>query len=80
MNKFSKSPKSDMDHAYDDIRDAARAEARKISRRLTDVMYVEIDAVFRAALLAGEEITDATLNIDDIKAKALAVVKKQLSA
>ncbi|WP_281783761.1 hypothetical protein [Sinimarinibacterium flocculans] len=69
-----------MDHAYDDIRDAARAEARKISRRLTDVMYVEIDAVFRAALLAGEEITDATLNIDDIKAKALAVVKKQLSA
>lgn len=79
-DKYAKQPKTDMEHVYDDTRDAARAEARKITRRITDMMYVEIDAAFREALSNGEEITELTINIDAIKAKVLPIVQKQLKA
>lgn len=79
-DKFNKIPKSNMDHVYDDARDAARAEVRKINRRITDLMYVEIDNVFRESLLNGEEITSLTIDIGEIKARVLPIIQKQLKA
>ena len=75
---YAKPAKSSMDHAYDDARDAARAEVRRISRRVTDLLYVEIDNEFRRALLAGEEIS-VRPDMELIKAAALPIITKQLT-
>lgn len=52
-------PKTSAEQAYHDARDAARAEVRKVTRRITDLLYVEIDKAFIEALNRGEEITVA---------------------
>lgn len=54
--KYDKTPKSDMELAYDDAKDLARAEVRRLTRRITDLLYVEIDREFAAALNRSEEI------------------------
>lgn len=79
MAEYNRAPKSAMDFAYDDARDAARMEVRKLTRRITDIIYLEIDKEFRRALLAGEEIS-VQPDIEAIKQAALPIIQKQLSA
>lgn len=68
-DRLSTTPKSAAEHAYQDARDAARAEVRKLTRRLTDLIYVEIDKAFIESINAGEEITVAP-DLEAIKAAA----------
>ena len=68
-DRLRATPKTPAELAYQDARDAARAEVRKLTRRLTDLIYVEIDREFLAALGRGEEITVAP-DIEAIKAAA----------
>ena len=54
--KYNKTPKSDMELAYDDAKDLARAEVRRLTRRITDRLYVAIDREFADALSRGDRI------------------------
>lgn len=54
--KFTKQPKSPMELAYEDAKDAARAEVRRLTRRITDRLYVEIDREFHQAILKDQQI------------------------
>lgn len=77
MAKYQRPPKSDIDHSYEDARDDARAEVRRISRRLTDTLYIAIDEEFRRALLDGEQIV-VHMDSASIRKTALSILKKQL--
>lgn len=68
-DRLSATPKTAAEHAYQDARDAARAEVRKLTRRVTDLIYVEIDKAFITALNNGEDITVAP-DLEAIKAAA----------
>jgi len=68
-DRLRATPKSPAELAYQDARDTARAEVRKLTRRLTDLIYVEIDKAFMESIKRGEQITVAP-DIEAIKAAA----------
>lgn len=65
--KYTKQPKSAMELAYEDAKDGARAEVRRLSRRITDRLYVAIDREFHQALLEGRKI-EVKIELDAILA------------
>lgn len=68
-DRLRATPKTPAELAYQDARDAARAEVRKLTRRLTDLIYVEIDRTFLEAIQRGEDISVAP-DLEAIKAAA----------
>jgi hypothetical protein len=68
-DRLRAAPKTQAEFAYQDARDSARAEVRKLTRRLTDLIYVEIDRVFLESINKGEVITVAP-DLEAIKAAA----------
>jgi hypothetical protein len=58
-DRLRATPKTPAELAYQDARDAVRAEVRKLTRRITDAIYVEVDKAFLEAIKAGEDITVA---------------------
>lgn len=68
-DRLRATPKTSAELAYQDARDTARAEVRKLTRRLTDLIYVEIDRAFIEAINRGEEIT-VSPDIEAIKQAA----------
>lgn len=77
MAKYQRPPKTDIDHSYEDARDAARSEVRRIARRLTDTLYIAIDDEFRRSLQNGEQIV-IHMDSASIRKSALSILKKQL--
>lgn len=75
--KYDHQAKSEMRLAYEDARDLSRAEVRRLTRRIQDRIYVEIDREFRRALLAGENIT-VRPNMEKIIAAAWPEIKREL--
>ena len=76
-DRLRAAPKTPAEQAYADARDAARAEVRTVTRRITDLLYVEIDKAFIAALNRGEEITVAP-DLEAIKRAAREPVSELL--
>ena len=56
MPNYRTDPKAPSHLAWEDARDQARAEIRRITRRVTDLVYVEIDKVFERAELDNQEV------------------------
>jgi hypothetical protein len=55
-SKYAKAAKTPTELAYDDAKDLARAEVRRLTRRITDRLYVAIDREFKQAVLEGRAI------------------------
>ena len=68
-DRLRTTPKTAAEHAYQDARDAVRAEVRKLTRRITDSIYVEVDKAFLRAVQNGEEIT-VQPDLEEIKRAA----------
>jgi hypothetical protein len=67
--KFNAAPKSETELAYQDAKDLARAEVRRLTRRITDRLYVAIDREFKQAVLEGRAI-EVRPDLDAILADA----------
>ena len=76
-DRLRSTPKTLAELAYQDARDAARAEVRKVTRRITDLLYVEIDKAFMEAIGEGVEITVAP-DLEAIKRAARSSVLELL--
>lgn len=78
-SKYDRVPKSEMELAYLDTKDAARAEVRRIVRRIEDRLNVEIDRVFAEAIVNGETI-EVRPDLEAIKQAAAPIIRRELEA